>query len=412
MIYDIIVIGAGPAGMTASIYAARNKANVCLLEHNDKTGRKILSTGNGKCNITNMNMSSEYYNTSSNADLSRIIDERTTMEVIDFCNYMGIFTRVKNGYVYPYSEQAGAVLDGFNSELSRLNVHIFTSVDITDVTLHDGIYTVKSGSGIYEGRRLIIAGGSKCASKTGSDGSCYKYALSFGHHIVKVIPALTGLVCKEKYFKELKGVRTEAILNVTVPGHSDIFFSERGELQLAEYGISGIPVFQICSRVKRLIDDGLHPVVNIDFTPDISAGELYRIIREMIKRCPESSVASAISGFLNNKISSAVIRLSGLKPSGLCENISNSHIHALCDIIKSFTATPSDTRGFENAQCCAGGVSLDEINLNTMESKLVPGLYFAGEILDVDGICGGYNLTWAVTSGRIAGLNSSVMEIK
>ena len=149
----------------------------------------------------------------------------------------------------------------------------------------------------------------------------------------------------------------------------------------------------------------MHPVVNIDFTPDISAGELYRIIREMIKRCPKSSVASAISGFLNNKISSAVIRLSGLKPSGLCENISNSNIHALCDIIKSFTATPSDTRGFDNAQCCAGGVSLDEINLNTMESKLVKGLYFDGEVIDVDGYTGGFNLQIAFSTAYCAAMN-------
>lgn len=410
MIYDIIVIGAGPAGMTASIYAARNKASVCLLEHNDRTGRKILSTGNGKCNITNINMSADYYNTSSRSALDTVINSRTSMEVIDLCNYLGIFTRVKNGYVYPYSEQASAVLDGFNTELARLGVHTFTSVHIDKINHDGGIFSVISDTGRYDGRRLIIAGGSKCAPKTGSDGSCYGYAKAFGHHIVNVIPALTGLVCSEKYFKELKGVRTDAILNVSVSGHPDMTFEERGELQLAEYGISGIPVFQICSRVKRLLDDKMQPVIHIDLTPDISNGELYRIIRDMVKRCPDISIASALSGFLNNKISSAVIKVAGLKPSQLCENISNSNIHSLCDIIKTFSATPTDTRGFENAQCCAGGVDLDEIDLNTMESRLVPGLYFAGEILDVDGLCGGYNLTWAVTSGRIAGLNSSVME--
>lgn len=403
MIYDVIVVGGGPSGMTAAVYAAGLGAKVCVLEHNGRVGQKILSTGNGKCNLTNMNIDKSCYHSSSAADFYSVIERFTPSDIRKFCMSIGLNTREKNGYVYPYSEQASAVLDALRYELERLKIDVHTSVHITAVKRQTDIFNVRCNDDTYSCKSLVLAGGSKAMSKTGSDGSCYRLAENFGHRIIKVIPALTGIMCSEKYFKELHGVRTEAVITVQVNSKEAEPLTERGELQLAEYGISGIPVFQLCGSIKRLMDKGLKPVVTIDFAPDIGETELCSMMYSVINHNPQINIFNALSGLLNKKIAGAVIKDAGLKPSASCNEISESDILRICGRIKAFKATPVDTRGFEYAQCCAGGVSLDEIDMNTMESKLIAGLYFAGEIMDVDGICGGYNLTWAFASGKLAG---------
>lgn len=403
--YDIIVIGGGPAGLTAAIFAASYGRHVCILDHNKRVGQKILSTGNGKCNITNMNIDESCYNSQSgNKDFFKVIETFPPEKVIDFMNEMGLYTKNKNGYIYPNSEQASTVLDTLRQEASRLGIDIYTDT-VINKAYQRGKWHTDAVNGCFESEKLIIATGSACAPKTGSDGSGYRLAESLGHNIVPVIPALCALNCSDGFFKEIQGVRTDALLTVISGGNVDV--SERGELQLTSYGISGIPVFQISRHVKRLIDAKKHPAVHIDFLPELSEKALCDILLRIISHNPQLELQSGLCGILNKKLAVMLIKEAGFRPSMKCADAGIKIPGALAHIIKGLIVHPTDTKGFNDAQVCAGGVNLDEIDFNTMESKINRNLYFAGEILDVDGRCGGYNLQWAWASGRLAGLSAA-----
>lgn len=403
MNFDTIIIGGGPAGMTAAIHAARKGKKVCILEHQNRVGKKILSTGNGKCNLTNMEMKPHCFNSSSNEDFFSVIEKFGPNEIINFFNSMGMLTTDKNGYIYPRCEQAAVVLDTLRNELEHLNVEIFTdSIGIKAAKENDKFVINSNNQKLYSDK-LILACGSKCAPKTGSDGSGYTLASNFGHKIIKVIPALVQIICKEDYYKELQGIRCNAKLSLY--SDKELISSESGELQLTSYGISGIPVFQMSRTIKRLIDRKLSPVIYIDFAPEYSDTEIKTFLQTNVNHYPKTQLVQILSGLLNKKLSNVIIKESNLKPSTICEETDFSDIERIVSTIKQFHTIPKDTNGFDNAQVCAGGVELKDINLNTMESKIISGLYFAGEILDVDGRCGGYNLTWAFASGRLAGDN-------
>ncbi len=399
MRYDILVIGGGPAGMTAAITAARAGARVCLVEHKDRVGSKILSTGNGKCNITNLVIAPECYRSDSGADYYDVISRFNPQWTIEYMKSLGIITKERNGYIYPRSEQASTVLDGLRGELVRLKVDVVTQAEVTRITPS---FTAVTSVGDFSADRLVLACGSKCAPKTGSDGSGYQLAKTFGHKIITPIPALVQIRCKEGFFKEVQGVRCEA--SVSVMSDNGKAACDRGELQLTDYGISGIPVFQVSRYIKRLLDAGKKPYVLIDFVPDMTASKLHDTISYIIDRAGGLELLGALNGIFNKKLAGLLIKEAGLKPSCKCSMAGTKELERLEKLIKAFKATPVDTNGFANAQVCAGGVDLKEINQQTMESRLVKKLYFAGEIVDVDGKCGGYNLQWAFASGHQAGL--------
>lgn len=401
MKYNTVILGAGPAGMMAAITAASKGLKVCLLEHQDRVGKKILSTGNGKCNLTNLEISPDCFHSNSNADYFSVISNFPPESIIDSFKEMGMLTISRNGYIYPRSEQASVVLDTLRNEIDRLKIKVMTSATDCAVKYADNQYIITFNGQTITSDKLIIACGSKCAPKTGSDGSGYTYAKNFGHTIIKVIPALVQLICKENFYKELQGVRTDACLSVTAG--QELVIRESGELQLTGYGISGIPVFQISGIVKRLIDNKKNPMVHIDFAREYTDKDLYNYLINSVRKHELAEISQILSGVLNKKLANVIIKECNIKPSLKCGNLTSDNIRRIVNKIKNFIVIPKDTNGFENAQVCAGGVNIDEINLNTMESRLQKGLYFAGEILDVDGKCGGYNLTWAFASGRLAG---------
>lgn len=403
MNFDTIIMGGGPAGMTAAIIARRNGRKVCIIEHQDRIGKKILSTGNGKCNITNMDMGPHCYNSNSKEDFFRVIEKFGPKDIISFFNEMGMLTMDKNGYVYPRSEQASVVLDTLRFELDKLGVTLYTDAKNAKIKYTDHGFRVTFGDTVLTSNKLILACGSKCAPKTGSDGSGYVFASNLGHKIIKVIPALVQIICGENFYKELQGVRCNANLGVNV--NNETITTEQGELQLTGYGISGIPVFQLSRTIKRLLDRKQSPIVYIDFIPEYSENELIDFISNSVKNHADSEISQILSGIINKKIANVIVKECSIKPSTKCEDVDSAQIKRIVSKIKNFSTIPKDTNGFDNAQVCAGGVELSDVDLNTMESKLVKGLYFAGEILDVDGRCGGYNLTWAFSSGKLAGDN-------
>lgn len=405
MNYDVMIIGGGASGMAAAIHAAARGVSVCVLEHNDRVGRKILSTGNGKCNLTNRNISPECYHSSSRCDFYGVIRDFMPEDLIAFMEDLGIYTRERDGCVYPASEQASSVLDGLRLELERLGVETELSARIRICRKNGNAFEIRTDSRACFCRALILCAGSKAAPKTGSDGGGYELARAFGHSIVKPLPALVQLKCRERFFKELHGVRTDAALLLTAKGRTKA--SERGELQLTEYGVSGIPVFQMSGTAKRLIDAGEKPAIHIDFCPDYTEPQIKRMLRAMLGHGRDAQLLPVLGGLLNKKLANVILKECGFRASARCGAIGEDGVSRLAASVKRFTVTPYDANGFENAQVCQGGVSLDEINPRTMESTAVKGLYFAGEILDVDGRCGGYNLHWAFASGRLAGISAA-----
>lgn len=403
MNYDIIIIGGGPAGIMAAITAARCGRKVCILEHGDRIGKKILSTGNGKCNLTNLHLTKACYRSDSAKELLLPVELFSPEDLRQFFADIGVLTKDRNGYVYPNSEQASSVLDALRQELAEQKVTVFTGVHILSVK---GGFRIATQEGIFSCRKLILATGSKAAPKTGSDGSGYELAKCFGHRIIPPIPALVQLRCKESFYKELHGVRTEC--NIRVICNNQTLAHETGELQLTDYGISGIPVFQISRIVKRQLEQGASLKVLLDFLPQHSEEATLRLLRKTCSIHPKADLQTALSGIFNKKLAGVLLKKAGLKPNALCSTLQPKELKTLAILCKGFVVIPEDTNGFDQAQVTAGGVSMAEIQLDTMESTLQAGLYFAGELMDVDGICGGYNLQWAFSTGYLAGKQSAL----
>lgn len=401
----VAVIGGGASGMMAAITAAGEGAEVFLYEANDRVGKKILATGNGKCNFSNRDCSLENYYSKDKKTLETVLERFGAEDSIAFFERAGMLVKEKNGYLYPASEQASTVLDILRMQLLESGVQVLTHSRVKGIRRDKAgcfwVETEKSGKSF---ERVILACGGKAAPKTGSDGNGYRLAQSMGHTLTPIVPALVQLRCAEEYVKAVAGVRLDAKVSLSVNGRQE--GSERGELQLTDYGISGIVVFQL----SRIAAYGLlckkKVSVYIDCLPDFSPKEYAILVQQRKKTGGGKTVEEFFTGMLNKKLMLLFIKLAGLKGSELFKNEDSKKIDRVFALCKSFPLTIKASNSFDNAQVCAGGIPLSEVS-DSLESLLVKGLYFAGEILDVDGKCGGYNLQWAWASGHMAGKSAA-----
>lgn len=401
--YDVIIIGAGASGLMAAAAAASKGARVALLEHKDDIGKKILATGNGRCNFTNTDMSVNKFH-GSKALIKNGLSQFNYSDTICFFKELGIPAYDNAGYIYPNSMQAASVVAAFRMELMRLHVDVKTGINITDIKPADDRtgYCIQTDKGSFKSKRLIIACGLTASPKLGSDGSLFRQIEALGHHIQKPLPALCGFSCDGLNFKKITGVRCDATVASVIDGQ--MTEQNTGELQLADYGISGIPVFQISSLMSRALNKGQKVEVIIDFLPAFSDDELNGYIKDRsITTTDNRSLNEMLNGLLNNKLLLELIHKSGVSPDKKGRLLTDDDCKSLTRSIKHTAVSVKKPRGLEFAQVCAGGIYTKEIDVRTLESKIHPGLYFCGELLDVDGICGGYNLQWAWTSGYIAG---------
>ncbi len=401
--YDVIIIGAGASGLMAAAAAASKGARVALLEHKDDIGKKILATGNGRCNFTNTDMSVNKFH-GSKALIKNGLAQFNYADTIRFFKELGIPAYDNAGYIYPNSRQAASVVAAFRMELMRLHVDVKTGINITDIKPADDRtgYCIQTDKGSFKSKRLIIACGLTASPKLGSDGSLFRQIEALGHHIQKPLPALCGFSCDGLNFKKITGVRCDATVASVIDGQ--MTEQNTGELQLADYGISGIPVFQISSLMSRALNKGQKVEVIIDFLPAFSDDELNGYIKDRsITTTDNRSLNEMLNGLLNNKLLLELIHKSGVSPDKKGRLLTDDDCKSLTRSIKHTAVSVKKPRGAEFAQVCAGGIYTKEIDVRTLESKIHPGLYFCGELLDVDGICGGYNLQWAWTSGYIAG---------
>ncbi|MBO5227402.1 MAG: NAD(P)/FAD-dependent oxidoreductase [Lachnospiraceae bacterium] len=403
----IAIIGGGAAGMTAAITAARTAKGNCeiiLIEHTDRLGKKILATGNGKCNLTNRNIKQEFYRGNNPEFAMKALGYFGFEDTIHFFNDMGLMVREKNGYFYPYSEQAAVVNDVLRLEVERFGIKVMYETKVERISNEKGSFSlVMAGGKKLVCDKLIIATGSKASPKTGSDGSGYTLAKGLGHKVIKPLPALVQLICKESFYKSIAGVRADAKVTVEIEGN---VISERGELQLTDYGISGIPVFQVSRYVVGALDKKLAFTTYIDFLPDIAHKELMDFFKRQAKLAGKT-VEEVLNGFMNKKLSVLIAKECRLSPNAEFARVKDKEFYVLIDKIKNFKVEVTGSKSFDMAQVCQGGVDTAELSAPTMESKLCKGLYFAGEIIDIDGACGGYNLQWAWTSGYLAGKSAA-----
>lgn len=397
------VIGAGAAGMMAAITAARQGIDVVLLEHTKRAGSKILQTGNGKCNFTNTNMSPECYNHDSVEFVKRVLEMFDENAAISFFEELGVYHKNRNGYIYPHSETAASLQDALRLELERLAVRLISECEISDIKNTGDGFELMSQMFTVNATKVIIATGSKASPKTGSDGSGYRYAKKFGHRIVKPLPALVQLESDMKLCRAMAGVRSNGNVVLTVDGRE--VCRDSGEVQYTEYGISGIPVFQISRYAVKGVDMRADVVVIIDMIPDMTMDDLCQDVRIRYERDGLKSVEQFFAGILNKKLVCAAAKLVGVDINRCISSVPLRKLYDIIAQLKEFEFNITGFKDFDHAQVCQGGVAIDDINPQTMESKLCKGLFFAGEVVDVDGICGGYNLQWAWSSGYVAGLN-------
>mgnify|MGYP004721292455 FL=1 len=397
----VAVIGGGAAGMMAAITSAREGARVTILEHKERIGKKILSTGNGRCNFTNTYQTPACYR-SDNRDFAwNIIQKFNVEKTISFFKELGIYPKDRNGYLYPYSDQAAAILEVLQIEVAKLDICVMTEINVLDIQPVKKEIRITTDKKTITADSVILACGSKAAPVTGSDGSGYQLAKLFGHRIVPVLPALVQLRCAEKFYKSISGVRVQGTVEIYA---DDIFLaSDTGEIQLTNYGISGIPVFQVSRYAAKALYKKQSVTAVLNFMPDMNKEEFLLFLQERITLCPYKTLDEFFTGVFPKKLCELWIRLSRLPKEMRVSDLSGEQLEKLVLLIQHLRTHITETNSFEQAQICCGGVDTTEINPDTLESNYVPGIYFAGELLDVDGICGGYNLQWAWSSGFVAG---------
>ena len=384
----VVITGGGASGLIAAIMAAKEGASVTILEQNEKPGKKICATGNGRCNLTNLEMPRDAYRGTHPEFVNDVLDAFSVQDTIRFFSGIGIYTTNRNGYLYPHSNQAQSVVDVLCMEARNLGVKIKTNAKVVSVKKEKKIWQVRTEDWMYEGEALILANGSRASAISGSDGSGYKIAESLGHSIIEPLPALVPLKCKGKSFSSWAGVRIEGAVTLCI--NEIPLKTETGDLQLTEYGVSGIPVFQISRYAVRALKENCRVSLLLDFLPEFSPKGLAAFLTQRKDNCPYKNQKELLTGLFPEKM----IKV-------LCSQ------KDLIGAIKAFPLTVSDSMPFAQAQVCSGGVNTQEINCQTMESRLVSGLYFAGELLDIDGACGGYNLQWAWSSGAVAGRHAA-----
>ncbi len=380
---DLIIIGGGAAGLAAAVTAKRAAPSmrVTVLEKKDKPGRKLRATGNGRCNITNTALA-------------------TAPTTIAFFESLGIPAREDSeGRVYPFSESAPRVADVFTEHLKALGVNLWTNAPVRGLLVEKGCFTVDVEKEQLFGKAVILATGGKAGPSYGCSGDGYALAKALGHNVTKTLPVLTGICCAEMP-EALKGIRVKGKLSLNC--RDQVVFSEQGEIQFTDYGISGICVFNLSRYLKYLGEEKLEPyTIYLDLAPERSfVSMLFSWRQDSVlggKTCTD-----VVSGMIKPPLAALLLKQTGINEKRKLSELSESEISMLDEHLHLLSFKPVSTMGFKMAQCTAGGIKANEVDEKTLASRIVPGLYFAGEILDYDGPCGGYNLDHAFNTGRRA----------
>jgi predicted Rossmann fold flavoprotein len=404
--YDIIIIGAGAAGLMAAISASQKRKSVLIVEKNLKLGRKILATGNGRCNVTNKLADKSHYHGGSSDFIEKVLAGFNPRQVMKFFGHLGVLLREEdNGRIFPRTNQAETVVNALGAELNAPNVKIILGNPVSLVArIKNSFQVTLKNSEVFMADKLIITTGGKASEKYGSTGDGYKWLENFGHHIISLYPALVPLEIAERWLKNLQGLKVEGKISVLVGGK--ITAEKTGEVLFTHYGLSGPSVMSLASQIGPALPE--HPVkITLDLYPEETNINLDKKIEQIFLSNCKKTVKNALAGFAPANFITALLTNINIKPEKKATEISKTERLKIVEGFKNILLTVSGVRPFAEAQVTAGGVDTREVNPETLESKIIPGLYLAGEILDVNGDSGGFNLQWAWSSGFLAGKSAA-----
>lgn len=394
---DIVIIGGGVSGIVSAIKSFNGRNRITILERNDKCLKKLLLTGNGRCNYFNDDTSISNYHSMREDLLDKVINSDNMSRVLDFYNELGIIPKIKNGYYYPFSNQASTVRDALMFEVMKLGISIKYNYLVEKIERSNNKFIIND-SIVCD--KVIIATGSCSYPKTGSDGMGYDFLRKFGHNIIKPLPALVQLNSDFKYCRELSGIRSDVILSLY---EDDEFISSSvGEVQLTDYGISGICTFNLSHFVTRGLDVGKKEVIRVNFLPFIKDNYM-EWFNTYSNKHNDKNIYMLLCNILNYKLVKVILKVCSIDNETYYNELDYNSRSLLIDNLTNFKFNIVSTKDFNFSQVCNGGVSLYEVNLSTFESLIVDGLYITGEVLDINGNCGGYNLICAVISGILVG---------
>ena len=395
---DVIIIGGGASGMMAALTAAENGRSVLLLERQSRVGRKLLATGNGRCNLTNYNTSPARYHGEDGGFCAYALRAFDVGSTLQYFASLGLLTvNEDSGRVYPMSNMAGSVLDVLRYGLEHPRIEVRTGQVVTAVKRTAEVFTVRTETDAFTAGKLILAAGGCAGSKVGGVMDGYRLAKALGHHRTALYPSLVQLKTDPTYPRALKGVKAEC--GITVLRGSGIVAENRGEVLFTEYGVSGPAIFDI-SRAVATGGEGL--VCALDFFPDWDLREVLDWLRMRRQTMQAHEASTLLVGSCHTRLGQMLCKAAGFT-SQPAADLTDSDLERIARQAKHFALPITGTCGFDQAQVTAGGLCTDEFDPETMKSRLVSGLYACGELLDVDGDCGGFNLQWAWASGRLAG---------
>ena len=392
------IIGAGASGMVAALAAAVNPdVKVLLFERQARVGRKLLATGNGRCNITNLHASGSSYHGDTPEFAHSALCAVNVEQTLTWFRSLGLYTVAEeSGRVYPYSDQANSVVDVLRFALQKSNIELITGFEVNAVRRNESRFVVCGADASYPCDKVIVACGGLAGTKLGGSMAGYKLLRSLGHHCTKLRPTLVQIKSNWGSCTSLKGVRANC--SAAIYCDDTLHSQSKGELQFTEYGLSGPVIFEISRDVCQKKGDW---VCRLDFLPDMDTNSLKQeLLRRRDSQLPTEEI---LTGILHNRLGKVLVAAAGIRGQRTMDSLKENEIDALCCVVKGLEVCLTEPLGMDAAQVTAGGIVTAEFDPMTMESRLVRGLYACGEVLDIDGDCGGYNLQWAWSSGITAG---------
>ena len=397
----MIIIGGGAAGLVAAISIARNGYPVQLLEQNSSIGKKILASGNGKCNISNRYISTNRFYSSNRYFIEEVLAGYDFSVIEDFFISIGLeLIEGEEGKMFPMSLQASSVVSLLEYEAKRLGVEIVCGCSVRSIEKKSDFFKVETSHGSKVATKLLIASGSSAAPQLGGNHWGYVFATKMGHTLIPRYPALVQLCSKERWVKSCAGVKIAG--GVTLYANSEYISEKKGDILFTKYGISGLAILDLSREVSIHLANFDYCELSLDLLPSLSKEKLTNLLQQRVQKESQKPLSLWLQGFMNKKLISVILEHSQCK-SRIEGDLNRKEINKLVHTIKNLKLNISDTRGFEGAEVSTGGVDTTEINPHTMESNYVSNLFFAGEVLDVDGDRGGFNFHFAWVSGMRVG---------